>query len=195
MGYYAIYTSESIQHHGIKGQKHGIRNADWYPISAWKAHLSGKRKTSDGSHSTDKVRKKHNQNKINKQRAATLKKAREAKVKNAALKKEREEIIKSGDVDAALKRIDEFSNEELRQIRERYKAKNDTAQAKTDKMLKDLGNITDVSNKIMNLANNSINTYNAIAKIANTFGDKNMKIISNNDKKKDKKKDKKNEDD
>ncbi len=26
-------------HHGIKGQKHGIRNAEWYPIPAWKAHL------------------------------------------------------------------------------------------------------------------------------------------------------------
>lgn len=26
-------------HHGIKGQKHGVRNAEWYPISAWKAHL------------------------------------------------------------------------------------------------------------------------------------------------------------
>ena len=28
-------------HHGIKGQKHGIRNAEWYPIHAWKAHLKG----------------------------------------------------------------------------------------------------------------------------------------------------------
>ena len=26
-------------HHGVKGQKHGVRNAEWYPISAWKAHL------------------------------------------------------------------------------------------------------------------------------------------------------------
>ena len=26
-------------HHGIKGQKHGVRNAEWYPIPAWKAHL------------------------------------------------------------------------------------------------------------------------------------------------------------
>lgn len=29
-----------LAHHGIKGQKWGIRNADWYPISAWQNHLS-----------------------------------------------------------------------------------------------------------------------------------------------------------
>lgn len=39
MKYYAIVTDDSLYHHGIKGQKHGVRNAEWYPISAWKAHL------------------------------------------------------------------------------------------------------------------------------------------------------------
>lgn len=33
-------------HHGIKGQKHGVRNAEWYPISAWKAHLNKNKKIS-----------------------------------------------------------------------------------------------------------------------------------------------------
>ena len=33
-------------HHGIKGQKHGVRNAEWYPISAWKAHLNRNKKIS-----------------------------------------------------------------------------------------------------------------------------------------------------
>lgn len=29
-------------HHGVKGQKHGVRNAEWYPIADWKAHLARK---------------------------------------------------------------------------------------------------------------------------------------------------------
>ena len=36
-------------HHGIKGQKWGVRNADWYPIEAWKYHLSRTSDTSIGS--------------------------------------------------------------------------------------------------------------------------------------------------
>lgn len=31
-------------HHGKKGQKWGIRNAEWYPISEWKAHLKRDKK-------------------------------------------------------------------------------------------------------------------------------------------------------
>ena len=34
-----------LEHHGVKGQKHGVRNAEWYPIDAWKAHLARTRKT------------------------------------------------------------------------------------------------------------------------------------------------------
>lgn len=40
-----------LEHHGILGQKWGIRNADWYPIAAWKEHLARNPGTSIGSRS------------------------------------------------------------------------------------------------------------------------------------------------
>ena len=47
MQYYAIVTEKSLSHHGVKGQKWGERNAEWYPIDAYKKHLrNAKDKTS-----------------------------------------------------------------------------------------------------------------------------------------------------
>lgn len=40
-----------LEHHGIRGQKWGIRNAEWYPIEAWKYHLSRSPETRIGSSS------------------------------------------------------------------------------------------------------------------------------------------------
>lgn len=164
-----------IEHHGTKGQRWGIRNAEFYPISAWKAHLAREGHNKKSSLSIgERIKKK----KAIKKRNETLAKARAAKAKAEASRKEREEIIKTGDIDKALKRIDDFSNEELTAITERNKAKIAVSQAKTDRIVSNLGTMQDVTNKMSNIANNSINIYNSIAKVANTFGDKNMKMIT-----------------
>lgn len=180
-----------LQHHGVKGQRHGIRNAEWYPISAWKAHLasSGNKKSSDIA--GDKIKKSKNKNrtisvikkkvsdkKAANKRNADLAKARAAKAKSLADKKEKEEIIKTGNIDKALQRLDDFTNEELKAITERNKAKIAVAQAKTDKIVSSLGTMQDVTNKLSNIAKNSISVYNSVAEVANTFGDKNFKPIS-----------------
>lgn len=33
------YPENALSHHGIKGQKHGVRRAEWYPIADYEAHL------------------------------------------------------------------------------------------------------------------------------------------------------------
>lgn len=40
MSYYAVVTEDSLQHHGVKNQSWGVRNAEWYPIEEYKKHLS-----------------------------------------------------------------------------------------------------------------------------------------------------------
>lgn len=40
-----------LQHHGVKGQKWGQRNAEWYPIAAYKAHLARNGGSSKGGNS------------------------------------------------------------------------------------------------------------------------------------------------
>jgi len=95
----------------------------------------------------------------------------------AKVAKEKEEIIRKGDINAALKRIDEFSNEELRMVMDRDKAVTALAKAKTDKLASNMGTVMDVTNKAANIASNAINVYNNIAKIANSLGDANLPYI------------------
>ena len=44
MEYYGIYPQNDfryyLQHHGVKNQKWGVRNAEWYPIADYQAHLN-----------------------------------------------------------------------------------------------------------------------------------------------------------
>lgn len=164
-----------LEHHGIPGQKHGVRNAEWYPISAWKAHLRREGKTSDKSHSTenlgDSIKRKYIANKVAKQKKANLKKARIAKEKAQTLAKEKAEIIRTGDVNKALSRLDDFSNEELEAIKTRNKAKIEIAKARTDSIMSRMTTLVDLTTK-------GINLYDNIAKIANTFGDTDLPIIN-----------------
>lgn len=179
MGYYAMQTDNSIKHFRTPGSKNGHRSAPWYPIAAWKAHLQRIGKASNANAIDDKKSKK-TQKELDKQKAANLQKAREAKAKAAELKKTKAEIIKNGDVDKAAKMFDEFTNEELAAVENRNRAKMSITKAKTDAVMSKMGTLAEATQRISNITMNSINIYNNIVKVANTFGDKNLPIISNN---------------
>lgn len=155
-----------LMHHGKKGQKHGVRNAEWYPIEAWKKHLRN-------------IGKTYKVKKANKKRAENLKKANEARSRASELRKEKEDIIKKGDITRALERIDDFTNEELKTVRERNAAIIETTKAKTDAAISKMGTLADATGKVLSATSNGIGIYNNLARIANTFGDANLPIIGN----------------
>lgn len=102
-------------HHGVKGQKWGVRNAEWYPIAAWRESVGGA------------ITKYKNKKKMAKVRAA-----KEEKAKAQA---EREKILNTATPNQLVKlnKKYQFTSEEIKKVQDRFA---------NEKALKDLANTT-----------------------------------------------------
>lgn len=113
-------TDEFLEHHGIKGQKWGVRNGPPYPLS------SGKSKKVRESYGVISKRKKK------KQQLKNLEKARIQRAKNIQERKEtaktKEEILKNRDSVAMLKNVDKFTTKEIQDFNTREQAISQLAQ-------------------------------------------------------------------
>jgi len=95
-------SEETLEHHGILGMSWGVRNGPPYPLGSDVS--TGKRLRSGGKHpSKRKLRKASDK------RVKSLKKAK----KESQIQKSKEDIIKTKDLDAMVKTIDNFSNQEI----------------------------------------------------------------------------------
>ena len=161
----------------------GHRRAEWYPIDKYEAHLRrmgySDRDIKKKMRKAEKGEAKY-QKRLAKTRAKNLAKAQRAKSYDLKLKKEKEDIIKRGDIEKALERIDDFSNEELKIIVDRNQAKINVAKAKTDAMISKLSTVNEVVQKATSITSNSVAIYNNVAKVANAFGDYNLPILGQN---------------
>lgn len=183
MEYYSLIKNNTLSHHGIKGMSWGNRRAEWYPIDKYEAHLRSmgysdriiKKKMRKAEKGEAKYQKQ-----LAKTRAKNLAKAQRSKSYALKLKKEKEDIIKRGDIEKALERIDDFSNEELKIIVDRNQAKISIAKAKTDAMISKLSTVNEVVQKATSITSNSVAIYNNVAKVANAFGDYNLPILGQN---------------
>ena len=183
MEYYSLIKNNTLSHHGIKGMSWGNRRAEWYPIDKYEAHLRSMgysdRVIKKKMRKAEKGEAKY-QKQLAKTRAKNLAKAQRSKSYALKLKKEKEDIIKRGDIEKALERIDDFSNEELKIIVDRNQAKISIAKAKTDAMISKLSTVNDVVQKATSITSNSVAIYNNVAKVANAFGDYNLPILGQN---------------
>lgn len=183
MEYYSLIKNNTLSHHGIKGMSWGNRRAEWYPIDKYEAHLRSMgysdRVIKKKMRKAEKGEAKY-QKQLAKTRAKNLAKAQRSKSYALKLKKEKEDIIKRGDIEKALERIDDFSNEELKIIVDRNQAKINIAKAKTNAMISKLSTVEEVVKKTTSITSNSVAIYNNIAKVANAFGDYNLPILGQN---------------
>ena len=183
MEYYSLIKNNTLSHHGIKGMSWGNRRAEWYPIDKYEAHLRSMgysdRVIKKKMRKAEKGEAKY-QKQLAKTRAKNLAKAQRSKSYALKLKKEKEDIIKRGDIEKALERIDDFSNEELKIIVDRNQAKINIAKAKTNAMISKLSTVEEVVKKATSITSNSVAIYNNVAKVANAFGDYNLPILGQN---------------
>ena len=170
---YEVY----LAHHGILGQKWGVRR---YQNPDGSLTAAGRKRyaiDSDG-----KIRKLSSSErraavKMEKNRAAALEKARKARVEKAEYNKQKVEAIKSGDASKIEKYFNDLTPVEMQDAMNRINTKqnfqrmlNNEAQlvsngkSKTDQLMDKVG-------KVSNYAETGIRFYNIIAKVNNAFNE------------------------
>lgn len=173
-----------LEHHGIPGQKWGVRKAAWYPIAAFqKASNKIGTKVHEFREKRAAARKK-------KQQAKNLEKARETRAKKAQEEKdfeaEKKRILTSGTPGEVIKISDKLTNQEiqdalnrnrnLEQLRaaERTRIKDikdaefNAKYEKLDKIARTVGKVTEYANT----AKGALDAYKGIKKLLEDDGPK-----------------------
>lgn len=110
-------SEEFLEHHGILGMHWGVQNGPPYPLDSKVS--TGKRLKSGAKGKVSKRKAK----KVYKRRVKSLKKARlareEVRKQEQQKQKSKDEIISTKDINAMLKNVDLFSNQEITDLMKR----------------------------------------------------------------------------
>ena len=105
------YKINTLNHSGIKGQKWGIKRAEWYPINKYREHLKNL------GYDEKTINKK--MKKAEKGEAKYKKQVAKTNDENQN-KKTKEELIKSGDIKEINKNVQDYTNEEINEAITRH---------------------------------------------------------------------------
>ena len=172
------YYTDEVYHHGVKGQRWGVRRFQNKDGSLTNA---GKKRRSIGEVISD-----HKEAKIQKekaaQRKAALEKARATKEANKKAAEEKERILRKADPKEILKNKEKFTNEELKRALDRLDLEEKIAKVGKDRVSVGKSAVTDVFiNSSKNIGQQTL-TYamgvgvNSLAKAA--FKDLNGNIVN-----------------
>lgn len=172
--YVGYYEDHYFAHHGILGQKHGVKNGPPYPLDP-EDHSAREKKAGW----IKSLKTRHIERKKKKQRQKALEKARVAKAekaKQAELQKkfeaDKEKVLRSGKASEILKYKGQMTNDEMeyaiQRINKEEKLYGLSAKEQQDSWQK-IDKIFDKVGTITNWVNKAANAYSAVDNLLKKF--------------------------
>lgn len=168
--YVGYYEDHYFAHHGILGQKHGVRNGPPYPLDP-EDHSAREKKAgwikSLKTRHVEKKKKKQRQKALEKARVAKVEKAKQAELQRK-FDEEKEKVLRSGKASEILKYKGQMTNDEMEYAIQRINKEEKlyglsakeqkSGWEKVDKLFDRVGTIT-------NWVNKATNAYDAVDKL------------------------------
>ena len=172
--YVGYYEDHYFAHHGILGQKHGVRNGPPYPLDP-EDHSAREKKAgwikSLKTRHVEKKKKKQRQKALEKARVAKAEKAKQAELQRK-FDEEKEKVLRSGKASEILKYKGQMTNAEMQTAIDRIDKESrlyGLSQKEQKTAWDKLDNIFDKVGKITNWVNKAADGYTAVDKLLKKF--------------------------
>lgn len=172
--YVGYYEDHYFAHHGILGQRHGVRNGPPYPLDP-EDHSAREKKAgwikSLKTRHVERKKKKQRQKALEKARVAKAEKAKQAELQRK-FDEEKEKVLRSGSASEILKYKGQMTNAEMQTAIDRIDKESrlyGLSQKEQKTAWDKLDNIFDKVGKATNWVNKAADAYTAVDKLLKKF--------------------------